>query len=132
MTEPSNPPPDLDAAENEAASQAVEQPKADGETAGEADQPDESAEHGDEAQQDDDQEGQTSDINGNQNMNYQNMGGGDVNQMQMMMAMQNGMGFNPMMGKLNVHTSIFTTFPLTDTHRDEHGPDDYAKYVYER
>jgi len=61
--------------------------------------------------------------------------GGDMSQMQMMMAMQNGMAPNafgnfPMMGKLI--TSI-TDPPLIIIRNagNEHGPDDDAKHVYE-
>lgn len=41
------------------------------------------------------------------NNNMMFPGGGDMNQMQMMMAMQNGMPGFPMMGKLHQHLDFF-------------------------
>ena len=78
---------------------------------------------------------------GPMNGNFMSFGGGDMNQMQMMMAMQNGMnpaafGSFPMMGKFffltpaALYTNQLANIPFRHGHG--HEPDDDAEHVYER
>lgn len=94
-------------------------------------------ENGDENGKEEVEGGDGEDGNESQNAFGNNgFAGGDMNQMQMMMAMQNGMGGSfpnfPMMGK---HTSMPAVAPHKLTNRryawNEHGSNGDAKHVYE-
>lgn len=87
--------------------------------------------NGEDQDYDEENDGDGAQSNFNNNMMFP--GGGDMNQMSMMMAMQNGMPGFPMMGKLSSYLTLFNPILTTFRHAGNgNGPYGDAKHVYER